>query len=73
VNDLDAALLAAHHDQDNTALIALYSQAADQAENAGDTNAACFFLTHAYVFALEEGSANANALHIRLKEHGREE
>lgn len=70
---LDAALLAAHHDHDHTTLITLYIQAADQAEKAGDTDAACFFLTYAYVFALEAGSPNASVLHMRLKAHGREE
>ena len=67
---LDAQMIAAHKAADQTALIRLYTQAADQA---ADLTAACFFLTHAYVFALEAGAPEAPALHARLKAHGREE
>ena len=47
---LDAALLEAHAQDDKPALVALYAQAAEQAN---DDIARAFFLTHAYVFALE--------------------
>jgi len=67
---LDADMLAAHEVGDRSALIRLYTQAADEANS---LNAACFFLTHAFVFALEAGAAEATALHARLKAHGREE
>ena len=70
MNDLDARMIAAHEDGDQQALIRLYTQAADQAN---DLTAACFYLTHAYVFALEAGAPQAPALHARLKAHGREE
>ena len=66
---LDDALLAAHEAGDKAALIRLYTQAADEA---GDVDAACFYLTHAYVFALESGAPDAVALHRRLADHGRE-
>ena len=33
---------------------------------------AVFFLTHAYVFALEAGAETATDLHRRLKHYGRE-
>ncbi len=68
--DLDARMIAAHEARDQPALIRLYTQAADQAN---DLNAACFYLTHAYVFALESGAPEASTLHARLKAHGREE
>jgi hypothetical protein len=56
VNDaLDAALLAAHARGDRDALIGLYAQAADGAEAAGHADAAWFFRTQAYVFALDRG------------------
>lgn len=71
--DLDAQLIAAHESGDLPALVALYSKAAQEAEAAGDVDAACFFLTHAYVFALEAGDARSEALHQRLKAYGREE
>lgn len=69
---LDAALLAAHASGDYAALVDLYTKAADEAETSGDIDAACFFLTHAYVFALEAGSPVAKVLHARLVAHGRE-
>jgi hypothetical protein len=69
-SDLDAAMISAHAARDQAALISLYTQAADAAN---DLDAACFYLTHAYVFALEAGAAQARALHARLLRHGREE
>ena len=71
--ELDAALLAAHAADDQPRLAALYARAADAAEAEGDTDACCFYLTHAYVFALACGAPQADALHARLVEHGREE
>ena len=70
MNDaLHEAMLAAHDNHDSAALIRLYTQAADVAN---DLDAACFFLTHAYVFALEAAAPEAAALRARLIEHGRE-
>ena len=71
--DLDTALLAAHAADDQPRLAALYARAADAAEAEGDTDACCFYLTHAYVFALASGVARADALHARLLAYGREE
>jgi hypothetical protein len=71
--DLDAALIAAHAAGDQPRLVVLYTQAADTAEAAGDIGAACFYLTHAYVFALQTGDTRAAELHARLKACGREE
>jgi hypothetical protein len=65
---LDARLLAAHYAADGAALARLYAEAGARAE--GD--AAAFFLTHAYVFALEAGDARAGDLHARLVAMGRE-
>ncbi|MEQ9694217.1 hypothetical protein [Shimia sp. SDUM112013] len=67
---LDARMIAAHEAGDQAALVALYTEAA---EAAGDVDAHCFFLTHAYVFALEAGAPEAAELHARLKKLGREE
>ena len=66
---LDQRLLQAHAAGDKAALVALYTEAADAAE---DIDAACFYLTHAYVFALDIGHPAATALHARLKAEGRE-
>jgi hypothetical protein len=69
MSDLDTRLIAAHEAGDRRALIGLYAEAADRMN---DLDAACFFLTHAYVFALEAGTSEAAPLHARLKAHGRE-
>lgn len=70
---LDAALIAAHEARDHARLVALYGEAADRAEAAGETDAACFFLTQAYVFALASSASEAAVLHARLMARGREE
>lgn len=68
MNTLNDALLAAHAKADRCRLVSLYTQAADQAN---DVDSACFFLTHAYIFALELGTSQVAALHGRLAAHGR--
>jgi hypothetical protein len=70
---LDAALVDAHAAGDAARLAQLYTSAADAAETEGDIDACCFYLTHAYVFALTSGAAAADALHDRLLQYGREE
>ncbi len=70
IEDLNARMIDAHEARDLGALIQLYTQAA---EAVNDPNAACFYLTHAYVFALEAGATEARDLHARLKAQGREE
>ena len=70
---LDAALLQAHARDDRSALVRLYTEAANLAQADNSTEAMCFYLTHAYVFALETGAPEADALHARLKAEGREE
>jgi hypothetical protein len=69
VKSLDRQLLKAHDANDTAALVSLYTQAAD---NTDDVDAACFYLTHAYVFALERGDKAADALRERLAARGRE-
>ena len=70
---LDAALIEAHHRGDHRRLARLYAGAADLAEREGAVDECCFFLTQAYVFALETGAPEAKDLHTRLLAHGREE
>ena len=69
---LDQLLLKAHAEDDKAALVRLYTQAADQSEAGGNVDAACFYLTHAYVFALHSGAAEAHDLNRRLVAHGRD-
>lgn len=59
---LDAALLAAHATGDRPALIGLYAEASEGTSG----TAAAFYLTHAYVFALEAGDPRAAVLKARL-------
>lgn len=72
-DDLNARLLAAHAAKDRDALIELYALAGEQAGSEGRAEACGFYLTHAYVFALEAGDPRAANLHARLKSAGREE
>ncbi|MEX3007412.1 hypothetical protein [Hoeflea sp. TYP-13] len=71
-DDLDAALIAAHREENGRRIAELYLEAGELAEQAGDTEQACFYLVHAYVFALQEGMELASDLHARLKALGRE-
>lgn len=71
--ELHQAILDAHEDEDRHALVDLYTEAATRAEASGDIDATCFFLTQAYVFALEAGHEAAGSLRSRLIAHGRED
>ncbi|MEM7296339.1 MAG: hypothetical protein AAF330_06930 [Pseudomonadota bacterium] len=66
---LDVRLLKAHAEKDREALVTLYAQAADQTET---EDARAFYLTHAYVFALETGHPETRAINTRLVALGRE-
>ncbi|GAA6165007.1 hypothetical protein NBRC116590_27110 [Pelagimonas sp. KU-00592-HH] len=69
-DSLDHRLLAAHVAGDGPALVTLYAEAAAQANT---EEARGFYLTHAYVFALEQGDARAADLHKALRAMGRDE
>ncbi|MGC3937034.1 hypothetical protein ACOTTU_04450 [Roseobacter sp. EG26] len=69
MNALNDRLLAAHAADDRQALIALYSEAAALA---ADIDAKGFYLTQAYVFALEAGASSALKLREQLVELNRE-
>ena len=64
---LDAQLLAAHKAGDILALVRLYTEAAEKAAD----EARGFFLTQAYVYALECGDAAAPGLRAALAREGR--
>lgn len=66
---LDQALLDAHAQGDTKSLIRLYHEAAEAAQ---DEQATGFFLTHAYVFALEAGDDRAAGLKDALVRLGRD-
>ena len=68
---LESALLAAHSSGDSAALVELYSRAAKLAQEEQDTDRAGFYLTHAWIFALECGHCQADALREDLRAQGR--
>lgn len=68
MKSLQNRLLDAHARDDRAALVRLYTDAADQA---ADIDAACFYLTHAYIFALEKGDPASTTLYQRLHAKGR--
>ena len=65
MNDLDARLIAAHSAEDQKALVELYQEAAHQAK--GDKTRKSFYLTHAYVFALEQNHPDQRKLKAQLQ------
>ena len=69
---LETALLEAHGRGDHDALVTLYQRAGELKEAVGDIDAACFYYTHAFVFALETGNSAAVSLRAMLAAHGRE-
>ncbi len=69
---LERQLLEAHGRDDPKELSALYAEVADLKEAEGDIEATCFYLTHAFVFALQAGDDTALALQERLWRFGRE-
>ena len=67
--DLNQRLLAAHADKDKKALVSLYLKASNRAPS---EEAQYFYLTHAYVFALDTDHPQTASLHATLKAAGRE-
>ena len=70
-DELDARLIAAHKAGKSSTMAALYREAADMAEAEGDAERAAFFMTHAWIFALEAGDPVAEILDAALKDAGR--
>lgn len=68
----DGELLRLEAARDCVRLTKIYDQAACEAERAGDTDRACFFWTHAYIWALEGGLDDAVRLRGKLAAFGRE-
>lgn len=69
MSSLETRLLAAHAAGDTLAQIALYTEAANTAATQDATG---FFLTQAYVYALELGHDDSAILRTRLVDMGRE-
>jgi len=69
---LERRILAAHARNDGAALAELYERGAAGWLRQGDTDAAAFYLTQAYVFALDAGTPGVDRLRSRLIAMGRE-
>ncbi|MBX2853641.1 MAG: hypothetical protein KTR21_01560 [Rhodobacteraceae bacterium] len=69
---LDAEMRAAHEAGDSHILVDLYTRAAEARFADQDVDAACFYLTHARVWALDAGDPRAEALLMRLAAEGRD-
>lgn len=70
MSDLEKRLLAAHAADDRRLLVTLYQEAAMAADT---VDAAGFFLTHAYVYALETAHPAVGDLRAQLIAMGREQ
>ena len=69
---LDAEVLDAHARDDRAVLARLYAEAGTREQAAGRINAACFFWTQAWIFALDQGEDRlARDLEGRLSAAGR--
>ncbi|NND18706.1 MAG: hypothetical protein HKN98_09015 [Silicimonas sp.] len=68
---IDRRLLAAHSEGDLATLVRLYREAGERAEADGDRDRAAFFLTHAWIYALEAGLGEAEVLRSVLRKWGR--
>ena len=70
-SELDARLIEAHSSRNLREIASHYALAADRAEMNEDIDRACFFLTHAWIFALEAGDLIADDHRSRLAAYGR--
>lgn len=69
--DLDRKIIVAHRDRDLPLLATLYERAADLALSEGDCSQGYYFLTQAWIFALDAEMPQANYLCNRLVAAGR--
>lgn len=66
-------MLRAHEQEDLITLTRLYLQAARLRESQNDIDSACFFYTHAYVYALDCGDRERAAqAQVKLRIYGRD-
>lgn len=74
LTSLDEDIIDGHLRSDGCRLAELYYKAGSIMEARGDTEAACFFYTQGYVFALDEQLLElANELISRLRQYGKED
>ena len=71
--ELNSGILEAWSNGDGPTLAELYAAAGNSMLDSGLEDEGCFFLTQAYILALEHGLEIAVPLHAELVKHGREE
>ncbi len=71
-NGVGRQILDAYKRCEFRALVQLYLDVADDHEARANHDAACYYWTVAYVFALQEGMDCAEELRQKLAAHGRE-
>ena len=72
-DELNSGILEARSNGDGPKLAELYAAAGNWMLESGHEDEGCFFLTQAYILALENGLEIAVPLHAELVRHGREE
>lgn len=69
---LQEKLMIAHEAGDQKAMVRHYHQAGTLLLDQGDIDAGCFYLTQAYIHALELNDPATKSIHQVLTAHGRE-
>ena len=72
-DELNSRILEAWSSGDGLGLAELYAYAGNSMIKSGLENEGCFFLTQAYILALENGLELADSLHAELVRQGRDE
>ena len=72
-DELNANIIAAHKQNDRNNLSLLYERLGMSELKKNNIDAGCFFLTNAYIYALEANLNSAKKIHEVLKLYGREE
>ena len=72
-DELNENIIAAHKENDRNNLSFLYESLGMSELKKNNIHAGCFFLTNAYIYALEANLNPAKKIHEVLKLYGREE
>ena len=72
-NEFCESINKAHKENDRKNLKLLFESLGMLELKKNNIDAGCFFLTNAYIYALEESLSSAKKIHKILKLHGREE
>lgn len=68
---VNADILEAHANDDKALLVRQYTRVAEEAERNSDIDVCCYYLTLAYVYALDAGLDAHTDLAVKLRSYGR--